>query len=971
MEKIWELEEGNEVYGTMRGGIGKETVRFEFNLEKGGFYYFVCSLPYALNEKGTLRFERFKIQNSMLLRRFTAETSQSLFSVDVRVEVDSPYREGLFKAYMPLDLSGVKEEYRCFEVPSSFAPAKVTVTLEGHAFTKRLIVVAACHRYGVAPETAQEREIVARMGEYFVKQAMNVGKSNYHEIMRKERSKLVEDTQDPDIFSGPHGTAALTSSIVAMAPANASSSSLGDDGSDSSRDRGRQGRTKTKGTIPDAAALKRAGESILHTSSFGAVKGDDAGVMYEIQSSTTIGDAMFYLLEQGVSSAPVWDETSRSYLGLFDIQDAMQFTLKLRAARRRRAGSTARAHENSFNIHGIELGASETSNWFGLDLKVSVFFREHNRHLAQWHPLRVSTPMKRVLSALTKDVKRIPVEDPMTGRIIKVISQSEIINQVFTRLLQARVDSRVEEYFETTELNEDAVERGIVAYSLTDTILEPFHRIMNSDEVDAVPVVDADGRLVATIGSVDAWFLCRLEMDEHKPHDLSELTIGDFLENANRISEMHLGKTRYEAVPVRENASLKTTIGRIVQHKVHGVYIVDEDEKPIGRINVQNIIEAMARENVAVFGPYENVASVFLWDKTTPEPLRPSVSDTVREAAKRSAANRRTSLTKAAAQHIFMEEHPPADDEMIAINRTLSVASAKSVLSHALGIESEIPDLLYASQSSEMSRPRTSSAASALSALADAGALSNVDTRSTSSSPGPEICPADYQQEALESEPQHRPRVTPTAAAAISSNAVRRFAPDTSDSVLSIALQKQLERALPTALRTVSTWTRIFAMRRDGASTLAVREITATCRHPVVIALQDSHGFVFGGFLPSGLVVEEFQNENSYVEGRSGDGESFVFTFGNPRASKYGDGMLRVFPWTGQNRFFRLLSTERGLGMGGGDDGFAFFVDEMLSAGSSRSSATFGNDCLASREDFTCVNLEIFSIRSSLRQSRR
>lgn len=1063
METVWELEEGSETYGSMRGGIGKETARFEFDLDEGGYYYFACSLPYALNEQGTYRFERWKIQNSMWMRRFTAETSQSLFSVDVRLEVDSPFRRGLFKSFMVLDLSGEKEAYKCFEVPSSFTPAHVTVSLEGHSFTKKLKVVATCHRYGNAPTTSKEREIVARMGQYFVRQTMNVGKGDYQQIMQAERESLIKDTQLHDLMKDGEFRDQVLKAAIQNAPPSAAKtppipSSSSTSGSRSKpKVEGAIKKSKSKLRLPskvkllsrtrtnsDSAASTRSdplltagrgsllavkndpdngsNNSLRRNSSRGTsganTKGDDAGVMYEIESTTTIGDAMFYLLEQRVSSVPVWDELRRDYLGLFDIEDAMSFTLKLRAARRRRASSVLVSRTDPLSIHGVPLNSSETSHWFGLDLPVSVFFREHNRHLARWQPLTVSTPMIKVLAALTKDVKRIPVADPSTGRIIKVISQSEIIHQVFYRLLRSTTADSVKEYFDTTELNEDAVDRGITVYSLSDSVLNPFQRIMNNDEVDAVPIVDSRGRLVATIASVDAWFLCKLEMDENEPFDLNNLSVGDFLDHANTLSEMHLGKTRYEAVPIQVSTSLKASIAKIVQHKVHGVFVVDEAEKPIGRINVQNIIEAMARDAVQVFGRYENVANVFLWDKTSPDPRRPTVSETVRLAALRSAKTRASLTRHSPLVDNDLSQFPPpvppphssiAGDgpppqslsgQTHEVRRSLSSASGKSgksvlasVLSGNFGEtnSNDANDILNhlivhsmeedAEQAKQRTRARSVDSVSQLSTTSQ-GSLDEHGNRKSSlslaSSPGPRIAPFTFDepistntnedgQTPLPSPPSyHTP--TPTAAVAASHMdiALKRFAQETPDSVLPVDLQRQLEAALPPGLRTVGHWSRSFSLRRDGSSTLAILELLSKSCDPVVIAIQDQKGSVFGGFLPSGLYVDESMNINSFVEGPNGDGNSFVYTFGRP-ASKM--DMLRIYRWTGANRFFRLLSSQGGFAMGGGNRGFAFYIDEALTLGTSQASATYANDCLASGETFECINLEIYTITTSLRAS--
>jgi hypothetical protein len=116
-----------------------------------------------------------------------------------------------------------------------------------------------------------------------------------------------------------------------------------------------------------------------------------------------------------------------------------------------------------------------------------------------------------------------------------------------------------------------------------------------------------------------------------------------------------------------------------------------------------------------------------------------------------------------------------------------------------------------------------------------------------------------------------------------------------------------------------------------------------------------------------------------------GDGTGFVFSSEGCREG------LRIFHWTGvtntrttfhkhlpslmrelfflslplgANDYAMFSSTSKGMGMGGGGEGFAWFLDESLCNGSSGTSATFGNSCLASAPEFCCTAMEIWSFAS-------
>jgi len=877
MECVWELKQGEEVYGSMRGGLGKETVRFRFEIIKPGYYFFVAAMPYALNQKGSLTFERFKLQNTAFARRISSSAS-SRFSVDVAVTVSNKYQQ-LYKKGFVLDVVGTTESYQCFDIPASYAPVTVNVQLQGHAFIKKLKVLASCHRYGGVPRSREDSDRVGKIGNYLMAELMYAGNEDYDRLMSEERAKLMHETQDFNLFPAEN--------LVAIAM-----------------------REKAlKNLKSDATFYKKR-------------KGGDAQSspeMFEIESTATIGDAMFYLIDKGVQSAPVWNENERRYLGLFDIQDAMHFTLKLRDVMRMRSGKNI---NDAMNVHGVDVYPAETSHWFGLDLPVEVFFREENRFLTKWHPLRVSSSIKEVLEALNTETQRIPIEDPMTGRIIRVISQSEVINQVFHRFIRSKTNELQRAWFEQTDLCEEAVERGIKVFTLSDKVIAPFREIMSKFEVDAVPVIDDDGELCASLTSTDAWFLCKIEMDENAPLDLNEVTVREFLDFANAFAEADFVRKRKGAVPVLSETPLKDVISKIVQHKVHGVYVVDETGVPLGRIRVSHIVEAIVRSRVQIFKRGENVASVFMWSRTTPDPSRPSVSEAVRRAAMRSAHKRAVAATAEANTHALL----PLDA------RSQSVQSAKSILSSGLS------DHDFALESGFVVVDTPSSGASSGTLLPkrpDSRASGNL-APSTSASP--------------------------SVTAAIAKSRVRRYCAPVPGSILSVDQQMKLELELPTASQ-AGKWVRRYLMSENGTSSLAIREALSHRVGPLVIAIQDDYGYVFGGFLPSGLYIPPKESDVNFIEGPNGDGESFVYTFGHMN-----DPKLKIYRWTGKNRLFRLLSATRGFGMGGGGDGFAFFLDETLNNGTSSRSETYDNDCLTAKPYFSCVNLEVLTIDSNLKR---
>jgi hypothetical protein len=148
--------------------------------------------------------------------------------------------------------------------------------------------------------------------------------------------------------------------------------------------------------------------------------------------------------------------------------------------------------------------------------------------------------------------------------------------------------------------------------------------------------------------------------------------------------------------------------------------------------------------------------------------------------------------------------------------------------------------------------------------------------------------------------------------------------------------------------RSARVWTLKYSLRRDGASADTLLSLSATVNNrgqvaqtSCIIVVQDSWGYVFGGFIAHAL-----ENKSFYY----GNGESFVFSVApTPQA----------YRWTGANSLF-VISDGNCFAMGGGGDGFAFQLDDELDTGVSNRSATYNNGQLTSSEFFKCMNLEVW-----------
>lgn len=169
--------------------------------------------------------------------------------------------------------------------------------------------------------------------------------------------------------------------------------------------------------------------------------------------------------------------------------------------------------------------------------------------------------------------------------------------------------------------------------------------------------------------------------------------------------------------------------------------------------------------------------------------------------------------------------------------------------------------------------------------------------------------------------------------------------------LLTESLRSFLDSELPTLVQGQS-WVLLYSTWRHGISLLTLYRRSTFCPGPCLLVARDAQGTVLGGLLEAPL---QPSNKKKY----QGTNDTFVFTNVS--------GKPVLFRPTGANRYF-VLCTRDSLAIGGGGH-FALYLDEDMLNGSSATSETFGNPCLAHTEDFIVTDIELWGFAHTSKYS--
>ena len=156
--------------------------------------------------------------------------------------------------------------------------------------------------------------------------------------------------------------------------------------------------------------------------------------------------------------------------------------------------------------------------------------------------------------------------------------------------------------------------------------------------------------------------------------------------------------------------------------------------------------------------------------------------------------------------------------------------------------------------------------------------------------------------------------------------------------VLSTSALVELRRQLPIRLSQCD-WALLYATDQHGCSLRTLYSKLAG-RSGTLLVVLDAQGHIFGAF-----VSDMWRADKTYF----GNGETFLYTL-HPTFARY--------DWTKANSHF-VLAAHDCIAFGGGGK-FGLWLDQCLEFGSSDTSATFGNECLAGSTQFKCIKVEVW-----------
>uniref|UniRef100_A0A1D1XKE2 Protein SDS23 n=1 Tax=Anthurium amnicola TaxID=1678845 RepID=A0A1D1XKE2_9ARAE len=297
-----------------------------------------------------------------------------------------------------------------------------------------------------------------------------------------------------------------------------------------------------------------------------------------IDGDTAIEAACDTLIKNNVSSAPVYDNKTKTYVGMFDWADVMTYlliVLKKKDVLEQQQKSDEELTSEFNDLLKLAIQCQPVPVKLASDLS--------NRN--PFYSVLPETSLLQVVESFGSGTHRVAVVDG-DGNMKGILTQSKVVNYLYDNVTKF---PQIENIF-PKPLNELDIGKSTVISAQADSFVLDALTMMNKNSLSSIAIVDFDGILVGNISMTDVKYILR-----SYSHSLMWKTCRQFVNHVRSRQGLEDGQDKYPVFDVRLASTLGYTIAKLVATKAHRVWVVDERTQAIGLVSLTDVLCVFAR----------------------------------------------------------------------------------------------------------------------------------------------------------------------------------------------------------------------------------------------------------------------------------------------------------------------------------------------------------------------------------------
>jgi len=306
------------------------------------------------------------------------------------------------------------------------------------------------------------------------------------------------------------------------------------------------------------------------------------GDIITVDKSALLPDVLQLLTQHDIRSVPVVDKENNRLLGLVDMIDIITFIVRF-------------AEE----CHGLP-AANRNFEWFSEQLRKSgqtiAQIAGTSGDKSKLIPVMHGTSIYDIVQIMVNSgVQRVPVLNPQTNKIENFVTQSTLI-QYF-----AKNSAKLGKYADCTLSELGFKPKHVYAVKETDIAIEAF-KLMSEHKITGVPIVDSEGEIITNVSSRDL----RNVLTDNTFFEKLQYPVEKFVSDLKSKTFMHNAETMYPKICCKFTNTFVEVLHKLAATKIHRIYVVDNAEKPIGVISLDDIVSKffeLSKENEHIATP--------------------------------------------------------------------------------------------------------------------------------------------------------------------------------------------------------------------------------------------------------------------------------------------------------------------------------------------------------------------------------
>jgi len=300
-----------------------------------------------------------------------------------------------------------------------------------------------------------------------------------------------------------------------------------------------------------------------------------------------------FLQKNNISSAPVYDDKTKTYVGMFDWTDVMTYLLIVL--------------KKEDILEQQQKSDEEFTSEFNDLLKLAIQSQPVPVKLASdisqknpFYSVLPETSLLQVVELFGSGTHRAVVVDA-DSNLKGILTQSKVIDYLYQNVTKF---PQIEQLFPKLLDELDIGKSSVISVQAISSVLDAL-TMMIKNSFSSLAIVDADGVLLGNLSMSDVKYVLR-------SNRLSPMwkTCQQFINHVRSRQGLEDGQDRYPVFDVRLTSTLGYTIAKLIATKAHRVWVVDDKMKATGIVSLTDVLGVIARAAGANPKPKKRPGSV-------------------------------------------------------------------------------------------------------------------------------------------------------------------------------------------------------------------------------------------------------------------------------------------------------------------------------------------------------------------------